>query len=201
MAAPAWPVLSGRPGALRRRAPLGPDLPVSRHPARASPDGVWTGRSAGPRPWWQLRCMRRGSASSGVPWSHTTSIVLRVVASQCSHSRGVCGRSSTGVSVLRQIAQRPSWTRWSHWAVWLIGRGVLCRRRAQYSASAGSSGDAPCLTVWWRTMLVQANLCMNAPLVRSPNTHRSCLALLNLAKYRAVTQDVDLFAWLKVAHL
>ena len=68
--------------------------------------------------------------------------------------------------------------------MWLIGRGVLCRRRAQYSASAGSSGDAPCLTVWCRTMLVQENLCMKAPLVRSPNTHRSCLALLNLPKYR-----------------
>jgi hypothetical protein len=138
---------------------------------------------------------------SGVPWFHMTSIVLRVVASQCSHSCGVCGRSSTGTSVTLQIMQRPSWARWSRWAVRLIGRTLSCRRLAQYSVRAGSSGDAAPLTIWCRTMLVQAKRCMNAPLLRSPNTHLSYLALLNLPKYRATTQDIGLFAWLKVAHL
>jgi hypothetical protein len=33
---------------------------------------------------------------------------------------------------------------------------------------------------------------MKAPLLRSPNTHRSCLALLNLPKYLDVTQDAGL---------
>jgi len=60
-----------------------PDVPVSRHPAQASLGG-WRG-------WWQWRCMRRGAAASELAVSQTTSIVLRVVASQCSHSRGFGG--------------------------------------------------------------------------------------------------------------
>ena len=57
------------------------------------------------------------------------------------------------------------------------------------------------MTIWCRTMLVQAKRCMKAPLVQSPNTHRSFRALLNLPKYLATTQDVGLFAWLSLAHL
>ena len=40
-----------------------------------------------------------------------------------------------------------------------IGGGAARRRRAaQYSARAGSSGDAPALTIWCRMILVQACL-------------------------------------------
>ena len=113
------------------------------------------------------------------------SIVLRVVASQCSHSCGVCGRSSTGTSVTLQIVQRPSWARWSRWTVWLIGRALSCRRLAQYSVRAGSSGDAAPRPSGVGRCWSRQSGGMNAPLLRSPNTHRSCLALLNLPKYRA----------------
>jgi hypothetical protein len=36
--------------------------------------------------------------------------------------------------------------------------------------------------------------------VRLPNTDRSCRALLNLPKWRANTQLVGLFWWLRMAH-
>ncbi len=93
-----------------------------------------------------------------------------------------------GQQCARQIGQRPSWAWWSRRAVPLIGRTALRRRPAQYSLRAGSSGDATPITIGCRTMLVQETLCMKAPLLRSPNTHRSCLALLNLPKYRANTR-------------
>ena len=83
--------------------PSEPDVPVSRHPARAGLGG-W-------RVWLQWRWMRRGAALSGWVVSQTTSIVLPVVASQCSHSRGVWGRSWSASRVLLEIAQRPSWPR------------------------------------------------------------------------------------------
>ena len=68
-----------------------------------------------------------GLRSSGVPSSRmmTLVIVLRVVASHVSHSRGVCGRSSSGTSASWQIGQRPSWTLMSHRLVLSIGR-VSC---------------------------------------------------------------------------
>ena len=123
-----------------RSRDIQPDVPVSEHPAQAGPDGWLAGCSAGPLLVLQRTCMRRGSAVSNAPWSQMTSIVLRVVASQFSHCCGVCGRSSTGRSITLQIAQRPSWARWSRWAVRLTGRALLRRRLAQYSVSAGSSG-------------------------------------------------------------
>jgi hypothetical protein len=52
-----------------------------------------------------------------------------------------------------------------------------------------------------RTMLVQENLCMKALLLRMPNTQRSCLAVLKLPKYLAVTQVAGLVRWLNRAHL
>ena len=61
--------------------------------------------------------------------------------------------------------------------------GLIFRRRsAQYSVSAGSSGDAPPLTMMCRTMSVQANRARWAPLAASPNTQRLFLNLLNLPK-------------------
>jgi hypothetical protein len=77
----------------------------------------------------------------------------------------------------------------------------LRRRPAQYLARAGSSGDAPALTGICRTMLVQASLGRQAPLSRSPKTHRLFLNLLNLPKYRSATQVFGLFGWLCLAHL
>jgi hypothetical protein len=85
------------------------DVPVFRHPPQASPDGVWVGRSAGLL-LWQWACVRRGSASD-VLWSQVTPSVLRVVVSHRSPLVRGCGRSSTALSVLRQIAQHPSWAR------------------------------------------------------------------------------------------
>src|ERR1039458_1293878 len=65
----------------------------------------------------------------------------------------------------------------------------------------GSSGDAPFMTIWCRMMLVQVNLTRWAPLVRSPNTHRSRLELLNLAKYWSTIQCFGFFGWLCLARL
>jgi hypothetical protein len=54
--------------------------------------------------------MSRSSASSDVLVTCVTMvIVLRVLVSQCSHSRGVCGRGSAVGSVALQIGQRPFW--------------------------------------------------------------------------------------------
>jgi hypothetical protein len=50
-------------------------------------------------------------------------------------------------------------------------------------------------------MSVKAKRCRKAPLVRLPNADRSCLALLNLPKYRAIAQYVGLVEWLNLAHL
>ena len=50
---------SGRPGALRRRPPSEPDVPVSGHPAQASRDGERAARSA-ELPFWSSRCVRDG---------------------------------------------------------------------------------------------------------------------------------------------
>jgi hypothetical protein len=47
-----------------------------------------------------------------------------------------------------------------HRVVLLIGIGALRRGQAQHSARVGSSGDAPCLTIGCRTMVVQAKRCM-----------------------------------------
>src|SRR5450432_3865954 len=103
--------------------------------------------------------MRRWSAVSGVPVTGLTIvIVLRVLVSHCSQSFGVCGCSAK--SGVLQIGQHPSWALSSHRLVLLIGRTGLRLRRAQYSASVGSSGDAPCQTVWCRTMVVQEKRCM-----------------------------------------
>ena len=89
--------------------------------------------------------MRRCSVLSGVPVAGLTIvIVVRVAVSHVSQSFGVCGWSAK--SGVLQIGQHPSWALSSHRLVLLIGRTGLRLRRAQYSASAGSSGDAPCLT-------------------------------------------------------
>src|SRR5207302_2550485 len=74
----------------------------------------------------------------------------------CSQSLGVCGWSAK--SGVLQIGQHPSWALSSHRWVLVICRTDRLLRRAQYSASSGSSGDARCQTVWCRTMLVQENL-------------------------------------------
>src|SRR4249919_2588985 len=103
--------------------------------------------------------MRRCSASSDVPVTGLTIMIAVLVAvSHCAQSLGVCGCSAK--SGVLQIGQHPSWALSSHRLVLLIGRTGLRLRRAQYSASVGSSGDAPCLTVWCRTMLVQEKRCM-----------------------------------------
>ena len=60
-----------------RAVDIEPDVPVSEHPAQASPVGWRAGRSAGPLPLWQWWCVRRGSTLSDVPWcTHVTMIVL-----------------------------------------------------------------------------------------------------------------------------
>ena len=111
---------------VRVMPPINGTNPASRAGLRRrSTSGRLAGCSAVPLLVWQWMCMRRGSAVSVAPWSLMTLIVLRVVASQCSHSCGLCGRSSTGKSITLQIAQRPSWARWSRWAVWLTGRALL----------------------------------------------------------------------------
>src|SRR5438105_14953107 len=99
--------------------------------------------------------MRRWSASSGVSViGLTIVIVVRVAASHVSQSLGVCGWSAK--SGVLQIGQHPSWALSSHRLVLAIGRTDRLLRRAQYSASVGSSGDARCQTVWCRTTVVQA---------------------------------------------
>ena len=57
---------------------------------------------------------------------------------------------------------------------WLVG-GQGCWSAVSSGISVAARG-----TIWCRTMPVQANLWRLAPLVRSPNTHRSCPERLNL---------------------
>src|SRR5438270_5771378 len=98
--------------------------------------------------------MRRWSASSDVPVAGLTIVIaVRAAVSHAAQSLGVCGCAAN--SGVLQIGQHPSWALSSRRLVLLIGRTGLRLRRAQYSASAGSSGDAPCQTVWCRTMVVQ----------------------------------------------
>src|ERR1019366_6912548 len=138
------------------RPPSEPCERVSPHTAQASPGGSWAGRSAGPLPWfsvWQWACIRRGLGSSDVPFfrSAVLMIALRLVPSHCSHSRGLCGGASAGSRGVPQSEQRPYCASKSRRLVVSIGRGGALRRRsAQYSARAGSSGDAPLLTIWCR---------------------------------------------------
>jgi hypothetical protein len=103
---------SGRIGRAHRcaRPSSEPDLPVSAHPAQASPGGCLAGCSAVPLLVWQWTCMRRGSAVSGVPWSHMTSIVLRVVAAAERPRRERRPRLSAMMLALRmrQSALRPA---------------------------------------------------------------------------------------------
>jgi hypothetical protein len=49
------------------------------------------------------------------------------------------------------------------------------------------------MTIRCRTIFVQANLTRQAPLARSPNTHRSCRDLLKAPKYRLTTQGLGFF--------
>ena len=103
---PSWPPAGD---CLRRvgPAPCGagppsePDVPVSEHPAQASPDG-W-------RWWLQLRWTRRGAAVSVVPGVPDDVDRLAGGGQPVSQSRGVCGRSEAARSVALQIAQRPCW--------------------------------------------------------------------------------------------
>ena len=66
--------------------------------------------------------------------------------------------------------------------MYLSSGSLARRRRAQYEARAGSSGEAEPLTIACRSMCVQENFTRQAPLSRSPNTQRSFLNLLNLPK-------------------
>src|SRR5207302_11323660 len=111
--------------------PSEPDVPVSVHPAQASLGG-W-------RWWLQWRWTSWGAAASVLAVFQTTSIVLRLVASQCSQSRGVCGRSEAARSVALQIAQRPSWSRWGPMAEQKNGKGAWCGGHAQELAGAGAA--------------------------------------------------------------
>jgi hypothetical protein len=56
------------------------------------------------------------------------------------------------------------------------------------------------VTIWCRTILVQENLTRYRPLSRSSNTQRSRLDGLNMPKYPAMTQRLDLFGWARLAH-
>ena len=168
---------------------------VSIHPAQASPIGSVAGRAAGsiatlaPNRRAQWVCTRRSAAwPPGVPCPASAitarlRIALRVTLTHVSHSCGVCGSWSACSSNPRQSGQRPccACSRRSRDR----SSGGLRRRRllAQYSASAGSSGDAQPLTCWCRTICVQANLARKAPLSRSPKIHLSCL-VCECAEYR-----------------
>jgi hypothetical protein len=73
--------------------PSEPDVPVSEHPAQASPVGSLAGRSAGSLRWWQRVCVRRCSASSVLAVRVAAIVIVgRMVVSHCSHCCGVCGR-------------------------------------------------------------------------------------------------------------
>ena len=49
-------------------------------------------------------------------------------------------------------------------------------------------------------MPVQAGFGRQAPVSRSPDTHRSFLNLLNFPKYRPLIQRFGLFGWENLAH-
>ena len=95
---PALP--SGRPGALRRRAPFRTGR--ARFRASGSSESCWLAGGVA------VGVGETGFGGAGGAVSQTTWIVVRVVASQCSQSRGVRGRSWSASSVLLQVAQRPS---------------------------------------------------------------------------------------------
>ena len=69
--------------------------------------------------------------------------------------------------------------------MYLSSGSLARRRRAQYEARAGSSGEAEPLTIACRSMCVQENFTRQAPLSRSPNTQRSFLELVEPAKWTA----------------
>jgi hypothetical protein len=161
--------------------------------------GCWALGDAGLSRRAQWACMRRSATgSSDVPCPASAviaclRIALRVTLTHVSHSCGVCGSWSACSSSSRQSGQRPCCA-WSRRSRDRSSGGVRRRRRvAQYSTSAGSSGDVPALTSWCRTICVQANLARKAPLSRSPKIHLSCLVLWNAPKYRSTTHRFDLF--------
>ena len=110
---------------------------------------------------------------------------------------------------------------WVLWPVLVGDQGALAHRAASVSLTVkpeggavdrqgrfapspgpvvsefGVIGQAPCLTIWCPLRYWSRRTCAGRRrLPRSPDTHRSCIALLNLPKYRAKTQCVGLVEWL-----
>jgi hypothetical protein len=83
----------------------------------------------------------------------------RTVMNHCSHSRGLRGSCSACRRNSPHAGQRPPWPRRSRAVCSSTGGAFFLRRRSvQYSAMAGSSGDAPPWTGTCWTIFVQANL-------------------------------------------